>query len=283
MVGWSFPDPQSGDLSVQARQEGSATFLEVVSLDENGRPLSAADTRATIVSPGLESTDLTIPQVGAGRYRVELPADSVGAYLVSVSQTDENGEPLARSERGFVVPYSPEYRIQPADETLLAQLAARTGGESRTLDDPASVFVRPPQQVTKARELWPWLLALALLLFPFDVAVRRVMFGQREWETVRAWLRARGRPQLAPRRARSRCWAPSSRRRSGQSDDRRPTTDDRDRRPTTATTENAERRAQSEDQRAPTTESAGDNAPPESADEGDTLARLRGAKRRTRR
>lgn len=200
LVAWSFPDPQEGDLSVRARQQGSATLLEVSSTDDQGRPLSA-DTQAIIVGPDLEPTELTIPQVGAGQYEVELPSDQVGAYFVTVLQRDANGEPLGSTARGFVVPYSPEYRLQEADDTLLGQVAARTGGEVRPLTDPAAVFAHPPQQVTRAWELWPWLLGLALLLFPFDVAVRRVIFGQRELASARAWVaeRVQRRGQPAPR------------------------------------------------------------------------------------
>ncbi|MDQ4077586.1 MAG: VWA domain-containing protein [Chloroflexota bacterium] len=197
LVAWSFPDPQTGDLQLRTRQEGGATYLEVTSVDDDGRPVSA-DTRATIISSELETTELTVPQVGAGRYRAELPSDTIGAYLVNVTQSDENGEPIAQSRRGFVVPYSPEYRIQQTDETLLGQLASRTGGEIRTLEQPGEVFAHPPQQVTKAQDLWPWLLALALLLFPLDVAVRRVIFGRREWEAAREWIRERARRHSTP-------------------------------------------------------------------------------------
>ncbi len=281
LVGWSFPDPQSGDLQVRTRQEGGATFLEVTSLDEEGRPVSATDTRAIIVSPELESTELTVPQVGAGRYRAELPVDAIGAYLVNVTQTDESGEPLARSARGFVVPYSPEYRLQQADETLLTQLAARTGGIARTLDAPEAVFVHPPQQVTKAQALWPWLLGLALLLFPFDVAVRRVLFGQREWEAARAWLAARRAGGAAPLPADEPVLGTlfEAKQRGG----RRRTMDDGGRpavggAPVTPAPAPAAPRPESRDE-------GGAPPPAEASDEpdADTLSRLRGAKRRARR
>ncbi|MBA3532684.1 MAG: hypothetical protein H0T73_12235, partial [Ardenticatenales bacterium] len=181
------------------RQEGGSTILEVTSMDEDGRPVSASETRALIVGPDLEPTELTNPQVGAGQYRAELPTDDIGAYFIAVTQQDESGEIIGGSSRGFVVPYSPEYRLQQTDETLLGQVAERTGGVERTLGAPAEVFEHPPQQVTRAEDLWPWLLLLALLLFPFDVAARRVMFGQREVEAARAWIDARRQGTVTPR------------------------------------------------------------------------------------
>ncbi|MGB0384915.1 MAG: VWA domain-containing protein [Ardenticatenaceae bacterium] len=187
LVAWSFPDPQVGDLRVQARQEGSRTFIEVNSTDDQDRPLSA-DTQALIVGPDGGTVELTVPQVGAGEYRVELPSDAIGAYFTTITQRDENGDPLASTTRGLVVPYSPEYRLQQPDETLLSQIATQTGGNVRNLSQPGAVFEHPPQHVTRAEELWPWLLLLALILFPFDIAVRRIIFGQREWERLRTWI-----------------------------------------------------------------------------------------------
>ena len=190
LVAWSFPDPQVGNLRVQARQEGSRTLIEVNSTDEEARPLNA-DTQAVIVGPDGGSVELTIPQVGAGEYRVELPSDAIGAYFATVTQRDEEGSPLASTTRGLVVPYSPEYRLQQPDENLLTQIATQTGGKVRNFAQPSAVFEHTTQLVTRAEELWPWLLLLALILFPFDVGVRRVIFGQREWENARTWLRER--------------------------------------------------------------------------------------------
>jgi hypothetical protein len=41
---------------------------------------------------------------------------------------------------------------------------------------------------TTARDLWPWLLLLALLLWPFDVGVRRMSVGRRDMTLARAWV-----------------------------------------------------------------------------------------------
>src|SRR3970282_1208485 len=42
-------------------------------------------------------------------------------------------------------------------------------------------------------ELWPWLLILALLLWPFDIALRRVSIGRRGVAGARAWVGRAGR------------------------------------------------------------------------------------------
>jgi len=59
----------------------------------------------------------------------------------------------------------------------------------------------PEYAALATRDLWPTLLALAALLLPFDVGVRRLALGRRDLERTWAWVVAhlpRRRPQLAP-------------------------------------------------------------------------------------
>ena len=82
-----------------------------------------------------------------------------------------------------------EYRILGTNEGLLAALRTATGG--RSLSDPAEVWRHDLASTGAFTDLWPWLLALALLLWPLDVAVRRVSITQRELAAARAWAGAR--------------------------------------------------------------------------------------------
>jgi hypothetical protein len=51
------------------------------------------------------------------------------------------------------------------------------------------------QTTSRYTDLWPWLLVLALLLWPLDIALRRVSLGRRELADGRRWAsdRIRGR------------------------------------------------------------------------------------------
>jgi hypothetical protein len=97
-----------------------------------------------------------------------------------------------------VVPYSPEYGDPgpaPTDPRLAA-LAETSGG--RTLVDPAQALA-PVAGVTRGREVWPWLLLFAALLFPLDVAVRRLKLARADLAAAWAALARRrpGRPTAA--------------------------------------------------------------------------------------
>lgn len=116
-----------------------------------------------------------------------------GAYMVQIVQRDQTGHPVAQHMTGLVVPYSPEYRRSGQGNTLLNELAHTTGGT--VLKSPSAAFAPIQQSITRARPLWPSLLLLAALLFPADVAVRRLHLTRSDWHRVATWLRVR-----APRR-----------------------------------------------------------------------------------
>jgi hypothetical protein len=64
-----------------------------------------------------------------------------------------------------------EYRFGAPDEALLSSLSRMTGGTLRPADDDLR---RAPSSPGRARyPVAPWLLALALVLWPVDIALRR--------------------------------------------------------------------------------------------------------------
>jgi hypothetical protein len=90
---------------------------------------------------------------------------------------------------GLVVPYSPEYRASGTDLGLLSELARVTGGEELLI--PMAAFVHNLPAADFAREIWRPLLLAVALLFPLDVALRRLVISQNDLRKARAWLRAK--------------------------------------------------------------------------------------------
>jgi hypothetical protein len=81
---------------------------------------------------------------------------------------------MARTETGgFVVKRAAEQRTLQPNRALLEQLSQATGG--REINQPADAFARDGEWVaTRWIDLWPWLLGMALLILPLDVAARRL-------------------------------------------------------------------------------------------------------------
>jgi hypothetical protein len=92
--------------------------------------------------------------------------------------------------------YSPEYAALEGDPTYLAGLAEAGGGA--VLEEPTEAVAHNIKGFGVRQDLWPYLLALAALLLPFDVGVRRLALGRRDfarmWEWVLARLWSRRRP-----------------------------------------------------------------------------------------
>ena len=75
---------------------------------------------------------------------------------------------------------------------MLTELASITVGRDLTdASSPLAVFDHTLTSDPTTRPIWQWFLLLALLLLPFDIAVRRLVITKRDWERV--WASTFGR------------------------------------------------------------------------------------------
>jgi Ca-activated chloride channel family protein len=200
----TIPTPVDRNVQVQITPEGATARVTVDSVSDDKTYQNFLRTSATVVDPTNGQTEVTLPQISPGRYEAQIPIDTEGAYFLNIMQADANGTVVAGRPAGFVVPYSQEYRDLRSNPDLLGQLASITDG--RVVGDPQTVFDRERRVDGQPRELWPWLMTLALLLFMFDVAARRLRLGwmdaERAWAYVLDnWL-GRARLAAAPAAAR---------------------------------------------------------------------------------
>jgi hypothetical protein len=98
----------------------------------------------------------------------------------------------------LIAPPPAEYRLLGTNERLLAALRSATGGEALTTA--AQPWEHDLGTTTAATDLVPWLLLLALLLWPLDVAVRRVSLQRGDFGLARAWAGGRWRAWRGPAR-----------------------------------------------------------------------------------
>jgi hypothetical protein len=138
-----------------------------------------------------------LSQVAPGVYEAPVASLESGAYAVRVTQTKPGSAALGRT-LGLVAPTAAEYRLLGANEPLLAAIRSATGGTVPAT--PEAVWVHDLQTTNRYTDTWPWLLVLALLLWPLDIALRRVSVGRRELADARRSVvgRIRGR-RVAPR------------------------------------------------------------------------------------
>jgi uncharacterized membrane protein len=187
-VAWTFPGDETAGIDASFETVDGKTRLRVESTAEDGSPRDFYDTSAALVGGAdLETVAVDLVQVAPGVYEAPVGELDSGAYLVRITQTRPGTTPLQRIV-GLVAPTPAEYRQLGENAAILAALRSATGGGIvATAEDP---WVHDLAVTTSLTELWPLLLVLALLLWPLDIALRRVSVGRRELAAGRAWLGA---------------------------------------------------------------------------------------------
>ena len=149
-----------------------------------------------ITTPDLTSKAIGLSQVAPGVYEAPLGEIDPGAYVIRVSQTRPGSAALGRT-LGLVAPTPAEYRVLGTNEAFLATLRAATNG--RAIETPEAPWRHDLTTNASSTDLWPTLLLVALLLWPLDIALRRVSVGRRELADARRWLAGGWRRTVAPR------------------------------------------------------------------------------------
>ena len=194
---WTFPGEETGGIEAAFDDRGGQTTLHVESVEADGSPRDFYATTAVVVGPGPRAGGRsTSSRSRPGVYEAPLGEIDPGAYAVRVTQTRPGSSPLGRTV-GLVAPTAAEYRLLGANEPFLAALRTATGGgEVVTPLDPWRHDLRTTSRST---DLWPLLLVLALLLWPLDIALRRVSIGRREFAAAGAGSVASRTPAAGPR------------------------------------------------------------------------------------
>jgi len=171
----------------------------VEALAESGGYLNGLELRLNAVGPDGSSQEVTLQQTAPGQYAGEFTPLEPGAYVLRVSEgegdgdggpeTGGEGQDTLGATMGWVYAYSPEYALFEGGAAMLANLASAGGGFSLGADlNPLLAHNLPAERAV--RPVWPWLLALAALLLPLDIAVRRLALTKSDWQ--RLWVKISG-------------------------------------------------------------------------------------------
>lgn len=171
MLGWVLPTRSSQSITTDLQVEGSLTSVRVQVDADTTRPHTELTMIARLVGSDGSTTEVPLSQVAPGDYRAQISSPAPGTYLVQVAGAVD-GRTVVQEIAGLVVPYSPEYRPNPSNPTLLSDIAALTGG--RVLEAALDVFAPTGISVQHAQEINLPLLICALILLPLDIAVRRL-------------------------------------------------------------------------------------------------------------
>ncbi len=196
-VNWTISQGRESNVETAVTFSGEQARLTVDARDSNGAFLNNLLTEVNVVAPDGSVTNLALQQVAPGRYEAEFSPQTDGAYFIRVAGTSAADEVTIGQTSGWVLGYSPEYRQFESNPGLLEALAELTGGQDVSGVETAVFAHTLPSDVTR-RPIWPWLTLAAVILLPFDIALRRLVVSRRDWQ--RAWAATFGRlfPTPAP-------------------------------------------------------------------------------------
>ncbi len=172
-------------LSVQVRGEGDSAAVIVDARSESGEFLNGLSLSAIVIGPDGQARTIELPQSAPGLYEGAFRGDVEGTYLLRIDGESGTGEAVTQIS-GWVLPYSPEYRppTTGGGMDLLQLVADQTGGSLVPIDNALPPFSHNISSPDSRQPVWHWLVAIALLLLPFDIAVRRLAFSRRD---IRRW------------------------------------------------------------------------------------------------
>lgn len=178
VVGWTFSQSGNGGFDLRPKLDQEQPKLEVYASEAQ---LKTAPTIAfNMVDQSGESKKIEVKATAKDKYEGSLPALEPGTYfLQGVAGKGKNQKRLGTF--GFVVPYSSEYRpnTRTIDLTKLGKIQP----------DPSMAFRNSSEGDWEKQEITFWLLLVATLLWPVDIAARRLSFDQIfSWRKKRATI-----------------------------------------------------------------------------------------------
>lgn len=184
MVKWTFPQFSSSAFEVETAPIGDEVHFTVRAA---GEPYPH-ELAGKVTGNNGEETELRLSQVSPGMYEGSIRVKEPGSFLLHLQSVEEGEKAGSSMSTGFVIPYSPEYRL--ATDRLpgerLEAVAELTGGRLLAWDAPEAAFSFAPQPQRKLENWDRLLLILTLLLWLGDIAVRRLAVP---WSRLLEWLR----------------------------------------------------------------------------------------------
>lgn len=189
VASWSLRRLENADFTTDLTVDKGEGQVSVEAVDAQGDYRNFLNLQAAVISPKGQRQTVRLEQVGPGRYEARFPTKEIGVYMLNLMEL-KDGRLRGSQVVGASVNYSPEFNDPEPNLNLLRRLAGLSGGR---MLDPRNVtenpFLHDRQRTFQPRDLWEWLLKLAIVLFPLDVGVRRIQIEREEWQRVTATLR----------------------------------------------------------------------------------------------
>ena len=170
------------DLRLQLTRDGDRALVALEAPTREGVWQNHLAPVVRVSRPGGREEAVRLHQHAPGGYSAAVALDGVGAAPYTFRLETGGGISAAAARRvglrRLYYPYADEYRSRPPNLPLLQSLSEQTGGKLAPATE--EVFAAGSDRGQVRRSLWPWLAALAVLVYLLDITVRRAP-GVRRW------------------------------------------------------------------------------------------------------
>jgi uncharacterized membrane protein/uncharacterized protein YegL len=155
------------EFDLQIQRDGDEALVSINAIEKDGRFKNTLQPQLRMLNPAQVASNINVPQVGPGSYetRVSLPDD--GTYVFRTAGVNTGGP-----SRTLAYSYPEEYHFYPPDLDRLRSISSQTGGKFQP--EGPEIFETNGETASYHRPLWPWLAAMALLMYVVDVFLRRL-------------------------------------------------------------------------------------------------------------
>jgi hypothetical protein len=177
----------SSEIEATMTVEGNKAKIVVEALNRDASFVNFLNVSASIVGPDASAKpeQARLVQTGPGRYEAEVDANNPGSYVAVINYRGAKAQQQGMTLAGTVVNTSPELRELKSNDSILHQVADRTGGNYLPAFDAAqaNLFRREGLfQSASPLPIWDILIPILLALILSDVAIRRIAW---DWNSTK--------------------------------------------------------------------------------------------------
>ncbi|OPJ63070.1 VWA domain-containing protein [Clostridium oryzae] len=166
IINYTVKNYNSSSASMEVNRQGQQAKISFTD-KKNG---SSVATKAAIIDPSGKSRSIKLYETSPGKYSAAIKLSKTGVYMINGRQT-KNGRVISSVNTGYALQYSPEYKMGQNGSKFIKLVRASNG---KIIKHPKQVFTNDIIRKSGEVDLSQKLLALAILIFMLDVAVRRL-------------------------------------------------------------------------------------------------------------
>jgi len=148
-------------------KDGEEAKISINAIRKDGQFRNKLETQVRVLGPDQSVSDVAVHQIGPGAYEAKYPLGKKGSYLFRAVGAD-SGSP----SRVIAYSYPDEYHFYPPNTELLRSISNETKGRFQPHTE--DIFAPNGETTALPTPLWPYLGALALMLYLTDVLLRRL-------------------------------------------------------------------------------------------------------------